>query len=163
MSLPATDELAATGGRAAAMSGFAGHRRVATVALVVASYDEAIAWYVERLGFRLVEDVDLGGGKRWVTVGPHDLQGARLLLAEATDEAQRRSIGNQTGGRVFLFLETDDFARDHAAMTEKGVEFRETPRHEPYGTVAVFADLHGNLWDLIEPKRRPGSAFSSSV
>ena len=142
------------------MNGFAEHRRVATVALVVANHDEAIAWYVERLGFLLVEDVDLGGGKRWVTVGPSDLQGARLLLAEATDEAQRQSIGNQSGGRVFLFLETDDFARDHAAMTAKGVKFRETPRHEPYGTVAVFADLHGNLWDLIEPKRQPGSAFS---
>ncbi|TIN68758.1 MAG: VOC family protein, partial [Mesorhizobium sp.] len=114
----------------------------ATVALVVANYDEAIAWYVERLGFLLVEDVDLGGGKRWITVAPANGQGARLLLAEASDEAQRQSI-----------LETDDFARDHAAMLEKGVEFREAPRFEPYGTVAVFADLHGNLWDLIEPKR----------
>ena len=82
-----------------------------------------------------------------------DGQGARLLLAQASDEAQSRSIGNQTGGRVFLFLETDDFARDHAAMLEKGVEFREAPRFEAYGTVAVFADLYGNLWDLIEPKR----------
>ena len=135
------------------MTGFAGHRRVATVALVVANYDEAIAWYVERLGFLLLEDVDLGGGKRWVTVAPANGEGARLLLAEASDEAQRQSIGNQTGGRVFLFLETDDFARDHAAMLDNGVEFREAPRFEPYGTVAVFADLHGNLWDLIEPKR----------
>ena len=135
------------------MSGFAEHRRVATVALVVANYDEAIAWYVERLGFLLAENVDLGGGKRWVTVAPANGQGARLLLAEASDEAQRQSIGNQTGRRVFLFLETDDFARDHATMLEKGVEFREAPRFEPYGTVAVFADLHGNLWDLIEPKR----------
>ena len=135
------------------MTGFAEYRRVATVALVVANYDEAIAWYVERLGFLLVEDVDLGGGKRWVTVAPADGHGAKLLLAEASDEAQKKSIGNQAGGRVFLFLETDDFVRDHAAMLEKGVEFRETPRFEPYGTVAVFADLHGNLWDLIEPKR----------
>jgi len=135
------------------MTGFAGHRRVATVALVVANYDEAIAWYVGRLGFLLLEDVDLGGGKRWVTVAPANGQGARLLLAEASDEAQRKSIGNQTGGRVFLFLETADFARDHAAMLDNGVEFREAPRFEPYGTVAVFADLHGNLWDLIEPKR----------
>lgn len=135
------------------MTGFAEHRRVATVALVVAQYDEAIAWYVERLGFHLVEDLDLGGGKRWVIVAPANGQGARLLLAEAADEAQRQSIGNQTGGRVFLFLETDDFARDHAAMLEKGIEFSEAPRYEPYGTVAVFADLHGNLWDLIEPKR----------
>ncbi|OWK19396.1 VOC family protein [Mesorhizobium amorphae] len=135
------------------MTGFAEHRRVATVALVVKSYDEAIDWYVERLGFVLTEDVDLGGGKRWVTVTPPDGHGARLLLAEASDEAQASRIGNQTGGRVFLFLETSDFARDYQAMLEKGVEFRETPRHEPYGTVAVFADLYGNLWDLIEPKR----------
>ncbi|RWM78355.1 MAG: VOC family protein [Mesorhizobium sp.] len=135
------------------MTGFAENRRVATVALVVRNYDEAISWYVDRLGFLLTEDVDLGGGKRWVTVAPANEQGARLLLAEAADDAQRDSIGNQTGGRVFLFLETDDFVRDHTAMLEKGVEFREAPRVEPYGTVAVFADLYGNLWDLIEPKR----------
>ncbi|QPC90515.1 VOC family protein [Mesorhizobium sp. INR15] len=135
------------------MTGFAEHRRVATVALVVRNYDEAIAWYVEKLGFALTEDVDLSGGKRWVTVTPAGAQGARLLLAEASDGAQEGRIGDQTGGRVFLFLETDDFARDHAAMLGNGVEFREAPRHEPYGTVAVFADLHGNLWDLIEPKR----------
>ncbi|KAA3447122.1 extradiol dioxygenase [Mesorhizobium sp. SARCC-RB16n] len=135
------------------MTEFAEHRRVATVTLVVADYDEAIAWYVGRLGFLLLEDVDLGGGKRWVIVAPANGQGARLLLAGASDEAQRKSIGNQTGGRVFLFLETDDFARDHAAMLDNGVEFREAPRFEPYGIVAVFADLHGNLWDLIQPKR----------
>ncbi|MEO5757201.1 MAG: VOC family protein [Mesorhizobium sp.] len=135
------------------MTGFTEHRRVATVALVVRNYDEAIAWYVEKLGFALAEDVDLGGGKRWVTVTPMGGQGARLLLAEASDGAQESRIGDQTGGRVFLFLETDDFARDHTAMLGNGVEFREAPRHEPYGTVAVFADLHGNLWDLIEPKR----------
>ncbi|PDQ22395.1 extradiol dioxygenase [Mesorhizobium sanjuanii] len=135
------------------MTGFAEGRRVATVALVVRNYDEAISWYVGKLGFVLTEDVDLGGGKRWVTVAPANGQGARLLLAEATDEAQASRIGNQTGGRVVLFLETNDFARDHATMLEKDVEFREAPRVEPYGTVAVFADLHGNLWDLIEPKR----------
>lgn len=134
------------------MSGFAGNRAIATVALVVRNYDEAIAWYVDRLGFVLTEDVDLGGGKRWVTVRPGQGQGARLLLAEASDEAQEGRIGNQTGGRVFLFLETDDFARDHQAMLAGGVEFREAPRFEAYGTVAVFADLYGNLWDLIEPK-----------
>ncbi|RUU42363.1 MULTISPECIES: VOC family protein [unclassified Mesorhizobium] len=135
------------------MTGFAEGRRVATVALVVRNYDEAISWYVDRLGFLLIEDADLGGGKRWVTVAPANGQGARLLLAEASDDAQASCIGNQTGGRVFLFLETDDFVRDHALMLEKGVEFREAPRHEAYGTVAVFADLHGNLWDLIQPKR----------
>ena len=128
-------------------------RRIATVAMVVADYDEAIAWYVEKLGFELAEDVDLGGGKRWVVVAPAGGQGVRLLLAEAKDDDERSRIGNQTGGRVFLFLETDDFSRDHAAMLANGVEFRETPRTEAYGTVAVFADLYGNLWDLIEPKR----------
>ncbi|TPJ78456.1 VOC family protein [Mesorhizobium sp. B2-6-2] len=136
------------------MSGFAEQRSIATVALVVANYDEAIAWYVERLGFLLIEDVDLGGGKRWVTVAPAKGMGAQLLLAEASGEEQASRIGNQTGGRVFLFLETDDFSRDHQAMLAKGVEFREAPRFETYGTVAVFADLYGNLWDLIEPKRQ---------
>ena len=136
------------------MNGFAQRRSVATVALVVANYDEAVRWYVERLGFVLTEDVDLGGGKRWVTVAPANGQGARLLLAEASGEEQASRIGNQAGGRVFLFLETDDFARDHQAMLAKDVEFREAPRHEAYGTVAVFSDLYGNLWDLIEPKRQ---------
>ncbi|MDX8533614.1 VOC family protein [Mesorhizobium sp. VK25A] len=136
------------------MGGFAGNRSVATVALVVASYDEAVRWYVERLGFVLIEDVDLGGGKRWVTVAPAKGQGARLLLAQASGEEQASRIGNQTGGRVFLFLETDNFSRDHQAMLAKGVEFREAPRSEAYGTVAVFSDLYGNLWDLIEPKRQ---------
>lgn len=128
-------------------------RKVATVSLVVRDYDEAIAWYAEKLGFELFEDVDLGGGKRWVVVGPAGGNGARLLLAEARNEAELSRIGDQTGGRVFLFLETDDFSRDHAAMLAAGVEFRETPRHEAYGSVAVFADLCGNLWDLIEPRR----------
>ncbi|MEP9399127.1 VOC family protein [Mesorhizobium sp. KR2-14] len=128
-------------------------RKVATVALVVRDYDEAVAWYVEKLGFALLEDVDLGAGKRWVTVGPAGGNGARLLLAQAKDEAELARIGDQTGGRVFLFLETDDFARDHAAMQAADVEFREAPRHEAYGSVAVFADLYGNLWDLIEPRR----------
>lgn len=127
-------------------------RRVATVALVVADYDAAAAWYVEKLGFTLAEDVDLGGGNRWVVVASPDGQGARLLLAKADGPEQISRIGDQTGGRVFLFLETDDFARDHAAMMAAGVEFREAPRHEAYGSVAVFADLYGNLWDLIEPR-----------
>ena len=133
------------------MSDFATGRRVATVALVVADYHEAIRWYVDRAGFTLTSDVDLGGGKRWVTVEPAG-GGARLLLAKTDGAKQTASIGNQTGGRVAFFLETDDFARDHAAMLARGVEFREAPRHEPYGTVAVFADLYGNLWDLIQPK-----------
>ena len=127
-------------------------RRLATVALVVRDYDEAVRWYVEKLGFAPAEDVDLGGGKRWVTLSAGK-NGARLLLARAEGERQAPRVGDQTGGRVFLFLETDDFARDHAAMLAKGVSFKEEPRHESYGTVAVFTDLFGNLWDLIEPKR----------
>lgn len=127
-------------------------RSLATVTLVVADYEQAIAWYTQKLGFVLEADIDLGGGRRWVTVSAGN--GARLLLAQADGEAQAASIGNQTGGRVAFFLETDDFARDHAAMTAQGVEFKETPRHEAYGTVAVFADLHGNLWDLIESPSR---------
>ena len=129
-----------------------GGRRIATVTLVVADYDEAIAWYTQKLGFTLTDDFDLGGGKRWVTVTPTGDASARLLLAQAEGEDQRSRIGDQTGGRVFLFLETDDFWRDHAAMLTKGVAFREAPRAEAYGTVAVFADLYGNLWDLIEVK-----------
>jgi catechol 2,3-dioxygenase-like lactoylglutathione lyase family enzyme len=126
-------------------------RRVATVALLVRAYDEAIDWYCDRLGFRLADDVDLGGGKRWVTLEPGQ-GGARLLLAQAEGALQAARVGDQAGGRVFLFLETDDFDRDYAAMAAKGVAFREEPRREAYGTVAVFADLYGNLWDLIEPK-----------
>jgi catechol 2,3-dioxygenase-like lactoylglutathione lyase family enzyme len=126
---------------------------IATIALVVAEYDEAIAYYTGKLGFGLLEDTDLGGGKRWVIVGPPGMRGARLLLARAEGKAQTASIGNQTGGRVMLFLETDDFAADHTRMRDNGVVFLEEPRHEAYGTVAVFADLYGNKWDLIEPRR----------
>ena len=127
-------------------------RRIATVALVVADYDAARDWYRDRLGFTVEQDVDLGGGKRWVTVAPAGGAGVRLLLAKASDAAQQARIGDQAGGRVFLFLETDDFDRDHAAMLAAGVDFREPPRREPYGTVAVFADGYGNLWALIAPK-----------
>lgn len=125
--------------------------RVATVALVVGDYDEAIAFYRDKLGFALVADTDLGGGKRWVVVGPAG-GGPRLLLARADGERQAARVGDQTGGRVGFFLETEDFARDHAAFIERGVKFLEAPRHEPYGSVAVFEDLYGNKWDLIEPK-----------
>jgi len=126
-------------------------RRLATVSILVRDYDEAIAWYADKLGFELVEDVDLGEGKRWVIVTPGK-GGAGLLLAKAADEGQVMRIGDQTGGRVFLFFETEDFTRDHAAMLSKGVVFREAPRHEGYGIVAVFSDLYGNLWDLMEPR-----------
>ncbi|MEA5668564.1 MAG: VOC family protein [Stenotrophomonas sp.] len=127
-------------------------RRIALVTLVVADYDEAIAWYTGKLGFQLLEDIDQGR-KRWVVVGPADGSSAALLLARASDAEQRSRIGNQTGGRVGFFLNTDDFRRDHAAMTERGVQFLEAPREEPYATVAVFRDLYGNTWDLLEPKQ----------
>lgn len=124
---------------------------IATVALVVADYDEAIAFYRDRLGFALVADTPLGPGKRWVLVAPVG-GGVRLLLAKADGPEETARIGDQTGGRVGFFLETDDFARDHAAFTARGVKFLESPRHEAYGSVAVFEDLYGNKWDLIEPK-----------
>lgn len=124
---------------------------IATVALVVADYDEAIAFYRDQLGFALVADTPLGGGKRWVLVVPPG-GGVRLLLAKADGPEQTARIGDQTGGRVGFFLQTDDFDRDHAAFTARGVNFLEPPRHEAYGSVAVFEDLYGNKWDLIEPK-----------
>jgi catechol 2,3-dioxygenase-like lactoylglutathione lyase family enzyme len=124
-------------------------RSLGPVAFLVRDYDEAVAWFTQVLGFRLLENTLLGAGKRWVRVGVEG--GANLLLAKADGHAQDATIGAQAGGRVFLFLQTDDFARDHAAMTAKGVVFREAPRHEPYGTVAVFLDLYGNPWDLIQP------------
>ncbi|MCX5479521.1 VOC family protein [Kaistia geumhonensis] len=127
------------------------HARIATVTLVVDDYDRAIAWYTEKLGFALLADTPLGGGKRWVLVAPSADAGARLLLATADGEDQKNRIGDQTGGRVGFFLETEDFARDHAAFLARGVRFREEPRHESYATVAVFEDLYGNLWDLLEP------------
>ncbi len=126
-------------------------QRIATVALVVPDYEAGITFYCGALGFELIADTDMGGGKRWVLVGPPD-GGTRLLLAKAADGKQAAAIGNQTGGRVGFFLETDDFARDHAAYVAAGVRFLEPPRHETYGSVAVFADPFGNKWDLIEPK-----------
>lgn len=123
-------------------------QRLALTALLVADYDPAITWFTGAMDWNLVEDLDQGGGKRWVVVAPSG--GTGLLLARAADDAQRAMIGKQGGGRVFLFLETDDFARDHARMIAAGVLFLETPRHEPYGTVAVFEDISGNRWDLIQ-------------
>lgn len=124
---------------------------IATITLVVADYDEAIRFYCDTLGFALIADTPLGGGKRWVLVGPPG-GGARLLLAVADGPEQQARIGDQTGGRVGFFLETDDFARDHARYTAAGVSFLEAPRHEAYGSVAVFEDLYGNRWDLLQPK-----------
>jgi catechol 2,3-dioxygenase-like lactoylglutathione lyase family enzyme len=121
--------------------------------LLVRDYDEALAFYVGKLGFELREDTILTDTKRWVVVAPND-GGAGLLLARAVGEEQTAAIGRQAGGRVFLFLETDDFARDHARYLAAGVAFREAPRIEAYGAVAVFEDLYGNPWDLIE-RRKP--------
>jgi catechol 2,3-dioxygenase-like lactoylglutathione lyase family enzyme len=128
--------------------------RLFLTALLVRDYDEAIAFYVQKLGFELVEDADQGDGKRWVVVRPPGSDAA-LLLAKAIGD-QARAVGDQAGGRVFLFLETDDFARDHARMRVAGVRFLEEPRHEPYGSVAVFEDLYGTKFDLIQ--RAPAAA-----
>lgn len=125
---------------------------IGAISLVVPDYDQAIRFYTESLKFKLIEDTDLGDGKRWVLVGPPGSNETQLLLAKADSLAQAEAIGNQTGGRVFLFLHTDDFARDHAAYLDRGVKFLESPRHEPYGSVAVFQDPFGNKWDLIEKK-----------
>ena len=123
---------------------------IGALALVVRDYDEAIAFYRDRLGFTLVEDTPLGPDKRWVRLAPPGSTETRLLLAKAATPEQAARIGDQTGGRVFLFLETDDFQRDYAHMRAQGVRFREAPRREAYGTVAVFEDLYGTLWDLLQ-------------
>ncbi|MEU0729669.1 VOC family protein [Streptomyces sp. NPDC006140] len=129
-------------------------RRIALVTLVVDDYDEAIRFYTEALGFRLVEDAPRPDGSRWVVVEPGAPgAGTGLLLARAKGEQQAARVGDQAGGRVGFFLHTDDFARDHARMTAAGVTFLEEPRHELYGTVAVFQDLYGNRWDLLQPAR----------
>jgi len=120
------------------------------LALVVPDYDEAIAYYTGTLGFDLIEDTPRGNDKRWVLVAPPGARETRLLLAKAASPEQHARIGDQTGGRVFLFLETDDFWRDHRRLLERGVEFLEAPRVEDYGTVAVFRDRYGNRWDLLQ-------------
>jgi catechol 2,3-dioxygenase-like lactoylglutathione lyase family enzyme len=128
-------------------------RALAIIALVVRDYDEAIDYYTHVLGFTLVEDRDMPAeNKRWVVVAPGQ-GGAHLLLARASNDAQRARIGDQAGGRVFLFLHTDDIARDHAVYRDRGVRFSGEPREEAYGTVVVFEDLYGNRWDLIQPAR----------
>jgi catechol 2,3-dioxygenase-like lactoylglutathione lyase family enzyme len=124
---------------------------LALVTLLVRNYDEALAFFTQALGFRVIEDTPLGDNKRWLLVAPPDSGGTSLLLAEAATSEQARSIGNQAGGRVFLFLHTDDFWRDYRQMLAHNVKFLESPRHEPYGTVAVFQDLSGNKWDLLQP------------
>ena len=125
-------------------------QKIGNIALLVADYDEAIAFYTTKLQFNLVADTDLGGGKRWVEIAPPNSSGSHLLLAKASSAQQQAAVGNQSGGRVFLFLHTNDFWRDYHAMQAKGVKFNEQPREESYGTVAVFEDLYGNKWDLLQ-------------
>ena len=127
-------------------------QKIALISLVVHDYDEAIEFYTQKLNFDLIEDTEMSPSKRWVVVAPKGSDGCHILLAKAANDAQKNSVGNQTGGRVFLFLYTDDFWRDYNLMLEKGIEFNEKPREEVYGNVVVFKDLYGNLWDFIEPK-----------
>mgnify|MGYP006090799489 CR=1 FL=1 len=134
--------------------------RLAYTAYLVREYDEAIAWFVSALDWTLVEDTDLGGGKRWVRVGARD--GGELLLARATSPDQIAAVGKAAGGRVAFFVHTRDFDRDYARMQAAGVAFAETPRHEAYGRVVVFADLYGNRWDLIE-SRTDATAESGAI
>ncbi|MBI4851861.1 MAG: VOC family protein [Acidobacteria bacterium] len=125
-------------------------QHIGSIALVVKDYDEAINFYTQKLGFILLEDTLLSEDKRWVVVAPQGAKETSLLLAKAASPEQENSIGNQTGGRVFLFLHTDNFWQDYNKMIANGVEFLESPRQESYGTVAVFKDLYGNKWDLLE-------------
>ncbi len=122
------------------------------VSLVVNDYDEAIDFYTSKLDFELIEDTPLSDEKRWVLVAPRGAKEARILLAKAANPEQAKSVGNQTGGRVFLFLQTDNFWNDYQNMKERGIVFCETPREESYATVVVFQDLYGNKWDLLQPR-----------
>lgn len=128
-------------------------QQIGNIALLVENYNEAIEFYTRKLGFELVEDTDLGAGKRWVQVTPPNSNGTNLLLAQASTNEQSKAVGNQTGGRVFLFLQTNDLARDYERMKANGVVFEEQPRVEEYGTVVVFRDLYGNKWDLLQLNR----------
>ena len=125
------------------------NQRLMHIALVVADYDQAIDWYTKKLGFKLIEDTTLSEVKRWVLIQPPGEGSCQLLLAKAATEEQKTRVGNQTGGRVFLFLHTDDFERDHENLLQKGITIVRGPSEEEYGKVLVFEDLYGNLWDLI--------------
>ncbi len=127
------------------------HQEIAHISLLVKDYDEAIDFYTKKLHFNLIEDTRLTPQKRWVLVRPNGVKGCNLLLAKAADQQQLSSVGNQSGGRVFLFLYTDDFERDYQNLITHNIRIVRPPLKAPYGTVAVFADLYGNLWDLIEP------------
>jgi catechol 2,3-dioxygenase-like lactoylglutathione lyase family enzyme len=128
-------------------------QQIAHLALVVDDYDDAIRFYTEKIGFTLVEDTVMSPTKRWVVVAPKGSNGCSLLLAKAANDEQKSRVGNQTGGRVFLFLYTDDFWTDYNKMLANGVKFVREPVKQDYGTVAVFEDLYGNMWDLLESKK----------
>jgi catechol 2,3-dioxygenase-like lactoylglutathione lyase family enzyme len=128
------------------------NQSITHIALVVRDYDEAIEFYTKKLSFTLVEDSVQSEAKRWVVIAPPGSTGCNVLLAKASNEEQFSRVGNQTGGRVFLFLHTDNLMRDYKSMKKRGIDFVREPSEEPYGKVAVFKDLYGNLWDLIEPK-----------
>ena len=128
-------------------------QHIAHISLLVADYDEAIKFYTQKLNFTLIEDTPISEDKRWVLVAPSGSRECCLLLAKASSDEQKKYIGNQTGGRVFLFLYSNNFERDYQNLIRENIQIVRTPKHESYGTVAVFADLYGNLWDLIEPKK----------
>lgn len=128
------------------------NRKIAHIALLVRDYDEAIDFYVHKLNFKLIEDTILNDKKRWVLIAPSVESSFSLLLAKAANDIQKESIGNQAGGRVFLFLNTDNFDRDYQNLLDQKISIVRAPKEEPYGIVCVFKDLYGNLWDLIEPK-----------
>lgn len=129
------------------------NQQIVHISLLVDDYDKAIDFYVNKLNFELKEDTRLDAEKRWVVVGPKGAGSMSLLLAKAANEDQKNSIGNQSGGRVFLFLHTDDFRRDYQNLIDRKITIVREPKNEPYGTVTVFQDIYGNLWDLIEPKQ----------
>ena len=133
-------------------------KRLAAVTFLAPDYNSAIVWFRDALGFALIDDTPMGPDKRWVVMAPPGGGGARIVIAKASDERQRAAIGAATGGRVGYFLETDDFAGDHAGMLARGVRFLEEPRREAYGIVAVFADPWGGKWDLLQPARAAGDA-----
>lgn len=129
------------------------NQHIAHISLLVADYDEAIEFYTQKLNFTLIEDTPISEDKRWVLVAPSGSRECCLLLAKASSDEQKKYIGNQTGGRVFLFLYSDNFERDYQNLIQENIRIVREPKQESYGTVAVFADLYGNLWDLIEPKK----------
>lgn len=139
------------------------NQRIAHITVVVKDYDEAIQFYTEKLGFELLEDTTIDALKRWVVIAPPGAKECGLLLAKAANEQQLASVGNQSGGRVFLFLFTDDFLRDYKNMLEKGIIFVRPPKQEPYGMVAVFEDLYGNMWDLLEPNENNMGVITTEV